>query len=122
MARTAAPASGSRPALPFLPLPDPLRTHYPEKAGHGFTSLSSPLGPVRSGHQGVPEFDRLGRARAGLADRDDAVLGQRHLLVVQGDLPAVGEGHVGAVAAVVAQDEIALAGLDRAVLARGGEG
>src|SRR5262245_23839157 len=72
-------------------------------------------------HQGVPELDRLRGAGAGLADRDYAVLGQRRLLVVHHDLPAVGDGDVGAVAAVVAQDEVPAAMLDGAVLARSGE-
>src|SRR5436190_20736443 len=74
------------------------------------------LCPVRLGHQRVPELDRLLGARARLADRDHAVLGQRHLLVVQDDLAALGNGDVGAVAALVAQDEIPAAMLDPAVL------
>src|SRR5262245_57192153 len=89
---------------------------YPEKAGDGLA-----LCPVRSGDQRVPELDRLRGARARLADRDHTVLGQRQLLVVQDDLPAVAEGDVGAVAAVVAQDEVAAGVLDGAVLARGGQ-
>src|SRR3954470_19155150 len=100
-----------------LAIADPPLDALSRKSRPGLTSLS---GSLRSelGHQRVPELDRLGRARARLADRNHAVLRKRHFLVVDHDLPAVRDGDVGAVTAVVAQDEVAPAMLDRAVLAR----
>src|SRR5688500_19218291 len=65
------------------------------------------------------ELDDHGRPGARLAEGDPAVLAQGELLALQQQLGVALEGDVGAVGAVVLEDELVAAALHGAVPARG---